>query len=297
MNATCHLSARLALTAVGLLATFGFGARGVADTFISGFEGDLSSTLSANWEVYDADETTEGDQSWVQTFDTTLGVTEGTQAVRLTHPLDAWQHGFRLNTGALAPIVASHDTLEFDATASPDATWRGLWVIMQGDGMSWTQAAQVDLVPGQTQHVSISLSQPDPAAPTKNWKAAAAASGGTWWQILFAIMGGDAASPDTYTNFDNIKFGGSPPTSPADFNNDTFVNGADLDIWKTGFETDATGDADDDLDSDGNDFLIWQRELDMPVAIVSAVPEPSSVLLALGATALAAAAARRRRVG
>lgn len=73
----------------------------------------------------------------------------------------------------------------------------------------------------------------------------------------------------------------------ADFNNDTFVNGDDLTIWKAAFGTTVNGDADDDGDSDGNDFLIWQREFGAgaPAQVAAAaVPEPGSVALALFAS-------------
>lgn len=265
-----------------------------ADTFLSGFEGDLSSSLGVNWEFYDTDDQTPGDQLWSTQFVTT-GATQGTSALEVTHPADAWQHGMRLNTGALAPLIASHDKLEFDATASPDATWRGVWVIMQGDGLDWSQAQQVDLIPGQTVHVVIDLSLPDAAAPAKNWKASAAASGGTWWQLTIAMMGGDAASVETTTTFDNFRLTAAIPSSPADFDDDGDVDGDDLVQWKASFGVDALADADGDLITDGNDFLIWQREFTPPAA-ASAIPEPSSVALALLAmSGVAVSRVRKRR--
>jgi hypothetical protein len=87
----------------------------------------------------------------------------------------------------------------------------------------------------------------------------------------------------------------APPVeyNPADFNEDTFVNGADLTMWRGAFGINATADADGDGDSDGRDFLIWQRQLGatsiVPSALgsASAVPEPSAALLAvLGAASL-----------
>lgn len=81
----------------------------------------------------------------------------------------------------------------------------------------------------------------------------------------------------------------------ADFNGDEVVDANDLTAWKiaTVAHT-AAGDADNDGDSDGNDFLIWQRELGngaAATALASAVPEPTALLLA----GLAACACRRRR--
>jgi hypothetical protein len=78
---------------------------------------------------------------------------------------------------------------------------------------------------------------------------------------------------------DNIRFGRNPPAADADFNDDTFVDAADLAIWKGALGSTAAGDADGDLDSDGEDFLVWQRQLG-PQGGVAAVPEPATFGLA-----------------
>ncbi|RIK75976.1 MAG: hypothetical protein DCC67_14555 [Planctomycetota bacterium] len=268
--------------------------RASADTLISGFEGDLSTTLGADWVLADTDTATPGDQIWTSAF-VAEGVTEGTQALQVTQPVDAWQHGLLLNSTALIPIVASSDTLEFDFTVSPDATWRAVWVIMQGDGLSWAQADQVDGVPGSTVHAVIDLTAPAPSNPEMNWKTAAAASGGTWWQMWFAIMGGDNFSPETYTIIDNIKFVGGPTGSPSDFDDNGFVDGGDLEMWKTAFGVDATADADGDLDSDGADLLQWQRDFAPAAPAVGAVPEPTALAILASAAAACLAVRRARR--
>ncbi len=85
------------------------------------------------------------------------------------------------------------------------------------------------------------------------------------------------------------------PFSPADFNQDTLVDSADLAIWTTGYGLDATGDADGDGDTDGADLLFWQRELGLGQGNLSAslsVPEPSSLLL--GVMAIAGLSMRSR---
>ncbi len=66
---------------------------------------------------------------------------------------------------------------------------------------------------------------------------------------------------------------------PADFNEDTIVDGADLAQWEGDFGINDDSDADGDGDSDGNDFLTWQRNLGntSPLAAFSAVPEPSTL--------------------
>jgi hypothetical protein len=83
------------------------------------------------------------------------------------------------------------------------------------------------------------------------------------------------------------------PSNPADFNNDTFVNGADLTILKTNFGSTAatklTGDANGDGRTDGRDFLVWQRYVGATSSVVagSPVPEPTAGLLfALACTAI-----------
>jgi hypothetical protein len=57
-------------------------------------------------------------------------------------------------------------------------------------------------------------------------------------------------------------------------------------------------DADDDGDSDGNDFLIWQRNLgaSAATAAAAAVPEPGCVGLIASAVVVLSLGSRRRRV-
>jgi hypothetical protein len=80
----------------------------------------------------------------------------------------------------------------------------------------------------------------------------------------------------------------------ADFNGSTVVDGADLATWRTGFGSTsgafASGNLDVDGDTDGADFLLWQRQLGthaLSTAAGQAVPEPSSAaLLALALTVI-----------
>ena len=79
-----------------------------------------------------------------------------------------------------------------------------------------------------------------------------------------------------------------PPTyNVADFNEDTFVNGADLTMWKGAFGLNSNGDADGDNDSDGRDYLIWQRNFGATSSLPAGsgafapVPEPSGALAAI----------------
>jgi len=82
--------------------------------------------------------------------------------------------------------------------------------------------------------------------------------------------------------------------SLADFNGSTVVDAADLATWRTGFGstlgTFASGNLDVDGDTDGADFLLWQRQLGthtLSVAVGQAVPEPlSGALFALALAVL-----------
>jgi hypothetical protein len=89
---------------------------------------------------------------------------------------------------------------------------------------------------------------------------------------------------------------------PGDFTENEIVNVDDLLAWKDGFgdpppASHLQGDADGDLDVDGNDFLIWQRDLGGTVAVaavVASIPEPSAVILFFMATLTASSALRSR---
>jgi hypothetical protein len=92
----------------------------------------------------------------------------------------------------------------------------------------------------------------------------------------------------------------APPSNPADFNNDTLVNAADLTILKTNFgstsATKLTGDANGDGFTNGADFLVWQRNVKLSSATSSAaaVPEPTAPLLMAIAGVVFAFRARSR---
>ncbi len=95
----------------------------------------------------------------------------------------------------------------------------------------------------------------------------------------------------------------STPLLVGDNNRDDVVDGADLVTFQNSYAQTSFGDQDGDLDTDGNDFLLWQRALGnqgivgsfQPTAIVRytppvpaiAVPEPAGfVFLVLGAAAI-----------
>ena len=74
----------------------------------------------------------------------------------------------------------------------------------------------------------------------------------------------------------------------SDFNLDQTVDHVDLALWQSAYGVDNSADADGDGDTDGRDFLIWQRQFGQstaPFAAAQSVPEPSTIFLGLaGAT-------------
>ena len=73
---------------------------------------------------------------------------------------------------------------------------------------------------------------------------------------------------------------------PGDYEANGIIDAADFNKWKTGFGT-TTGDvadSDGDHDSDGADFLTWQRERGgnfvAATPVASSVPEPAGLALA-----------------
>jgi autotransporter-associated beta strand protein len=87
-----------------------------------------------------------------------------------------------------------------------------------------------------------------------------------------------------------------PALRPGDFNGDGVVNGLDLAQWRHDAGVNGGSDADYDGDSDGNDFLIWQRNVVAGplVAAAGQAPEPGGIVL-VACAAVALGAARRKR--
>lgn len=88
-----------------------------------------------------------------------------------------------------------------------------------------------------------------------------------------------------------------PPPLVGDFNNDHAVNAQDLAKWRGDFGVNSEPNADNDADSDGNDMLLWQQNLGKSSAAasaLSAIPEPSTLPLLIGAAALLLTSLRQR---
>ena len=77
----------------------------------------------------------------------------------------------------------------------------------------------------------------------------------------------------------------SPPFLEADFNEDYLVDSTDLTILEAALGLSPAGDTDGDGDTDGADFLAWQRQFNTPGAqgqvASQTIPEPTSVALLL----------------
>jgi len=84
------------------------------------------------------------------------------------------------------------------------------------------------------------------------------------------------------------------PTVVGDFTANGLVDREDLDAWKDAFSGTDAADADDDGDTDGNDFLLWQRQLGaaQTAQAASPVPEPSTAAIIVIAVVWLAAAGR-----
>jgi len=115
-------------------------------------------------------------------------------------------------------------------------------------------------------------------------------------QLTFAVTGfGDTFREGEHTEDGAYSLAVEIDTGiAADFNNSGVVDGLDLGIWTSSYGDNEGGDANDDQDSDGSDFLVWQRQFGSTITSLSAsrIPEPSSLVLLL----LAIVAARQRAI-
>ncbi|MEM8945201.1 MAG: DUF1559 domain-containing protein [Planctomycetota bacterium] len=68
---------------------------------------------------------------------------------------------------------------------------------------------------------------------------------------------------------------------PGDFDRSGTVTAADLDSWQTSYAVDGSADADRDGDTDGSDFLAWQRGVFLSPALISSEVAPLGALLAV----------------
>ncbi len=206
-----------------------------------------------------------------------VNVTSGALSIRNEHtaPIDLSYYEIRSNAGSLNP--AGWNSLDDGEGGDPVGTgWD------EAGGSSANILSEVNL----TSLLSLAAS-----GGSANLGLGFAAGGTQDLSFLYAAPGETSLSPG-FVRFVTGGGGGHP----ADFNGDGTVNAADLTVWRSAFGTNANGDADNDGDSDGNDFLIWQRSLGATGASgsVAAVPEPSSLALAILVGGVLAGKRRRR---
>ncbi|MBL9161855.1 MAG: PEP-CTERM sorting domain-containing protein [Planctomycetaceae bacterium] len=279
-----------------------------------------------SWETPDNPETAVNEQyeGWTEGFNpghvhsiSTLGATDGTSTLQIDRTGVSsgfsWGSQFTISGGAANPsgqaiidqLVAGINgatSIAFDVRFddsfpnSPTFTKFGLHVtdhradnsfsFFGGEGPSFNGVQTI----GDTATVTIPLT-----SLVDGTRGSLASAGLTVGTDFLRIGISTNTSGGGIYQIDNFRLLSVAPTLAADFNDDTKVDAADLAIWKSGFGSNATGDADGDGDSDGADYLVWQREFGSGVtanAAVGAVPEPSSLALAAG---LIMAAAYRRR--
>jgi hypothetical protein len=264
-----------------------------ADVTLSGFNGDLSSSLGVNWEVFGP--------NWSTKFAPQLS--EGTGSLAVRHNAN-WEVGIKLAGGeALAQLILANDTLEFDAIGTFGMAWRQTFAVINGNNehVGWNQTEEFNLtVPSETvpfNHIVIDLADANRATGgAQSWKEKAQA-----WL--------NAPEGDTKTYFElMIGFQGDINAPTADFNFDQSVDGEDFLIWQRNVGNmeagPEQGDTNFDFLVDGVDLNQWGIEFGRPIvttidnimfgtnAPVTAIPEPSALVLTL--VAAAAMAARRR---
>jgi len=135
-----------------------------------------------------------------------------------------------------------------------------------------------NILPGSPQFLSIPPSE-SYVEYEKNFMAPANAVA-----LFLAVnsVTGAVIGASSHVYVDDVSFTAASSFAPADFNQDMFVDVLDFSVWKGAFGTTNEADADGDNDSDGADFLTWQRQFGSgpPVTAASTpVPEPATVML------------------
>jgi hypothetical protein len=206
------------------------------------------------------------------------GVTQGSGSIAVTLPNGGYRWALQqtyndasvgiFRTWKEAAADPGGHLLEFDVTfltsSIPQTVTNIRLDVALNSAANWSPLSNVVVTTGrvdETIRVSIPLDQFTLATESH------------WYQFNLAVSGNWGSTPATIY-VDGLRI---VPVNAADLNDDGIVNASDLDWWRYGGAW--HGDADADGDSDGHDFLAWQRQLAASGA--ATVPEPAAVAMAL----------------
>ena len=247
-----------------------------------------------------------------------VGATDGTSALAVRHST-SWDANnpvpLILNGGMpLAQAVASHDFLAFDVTTTDSGiagdgwspSWRIMWVVVNSSQGNWHQSGQFDFPVAADDGGSFTWNNIVLDLTTSNIKADAQAyvnSGGGpngYFQLLLPMIGGDQGTP----------------VKPGDYGSDNLVNAPDYVTWRKTFGGTTLPNETVSLGSvDAEDYTEWRAHFGADYSKITtiidnirfanagsgsgslsqgAIPEPSSLVMALAA-GLALAVRRRVR--
>lgn len=104
----------------------------------------------------------------------------------------------------------------------------------------------------------------------------------TLWPAWVATLGDRDFVGTELPQGDGFEIG-AVEAVPGDFNGDGDVNAFDLPVWSAAYGVIDHADADNDGDTDGRDFLLWQQryQLGLAIAVPMIVPEPTALSLVM----------------
>ena len=186
------MKTKLTLTAALLAATFILGqANHASAALLASFEG----ALDTNWNAAGP----------VATFGNTIGVTDGSDSLKIAAAA-GWQQSVYLADEAVVADLIAGATLDMDVTIPADAgvasgdDWADVYLVIQGDGQGWLSTAAPIATDGTTETQSWDYHS---AGATLNPAA-------SWFEIILIVNSG--AARDVYV--DNIRITSVPePTS------------------------------------------------------------------------------------
>ncbi|MEM6691004.1 MAG: PEP-CTERM sorting domain-containing protein [Planctomycetota bacterium] len=161
-----------------------------AAVVLGSFEGDLSSPYAAEWTV----------PGNVSTAYVGYGATEGANGIEITKG-GGWGNMLVLNGGnPLAQDLASHDVLSLDVSVpaglnGDGGSWAQAIVVLQGDGMGYTQVQDSSGVSVDGSIVTI----------TADLSSITLTSSSTWSQLILINQGADDGGGPIEMVIDNVR--------------------------------------------------------------------------------------------